>query len=67
MCQQFWRAGIVIESESNDDEIPTLSVSNDTNYELEGVVNGIRASMLADTGAAVTVMSKEFWIRLRLV
>ena len=33
------RAGLVIESESNDNEILTLSVSNDTNFKLEGVVS----------------------------
>ena len=43
------------------DNMPTFSISHDSNYVLEGSVNGVPASILADTGAAVTVMSREFW------
>ena len=52
--------------ESCNGNIPTFSVSCDSNYILEGLVNGVPANMLADTGAAVTVMSKEFWDRAKL-
>lgn len=47
--------------ESSEDSIPAFSISCDSNYVLEGFVNGVPASILADTGAAVTVLSKEFW------
>lgn len=46
---------------ASDDNVPTFSVSYDTNYVLKGLVNGVPANILADTGAAVTVMSKEMW------
>ena len=41
----FGGAGLVIELESNNDEILTLSVLNDTNYKLEGVVNSRYATV----------------------
>ena len=55
------KQGGAVAPEHGDSNVPTLSVSYDSNYLLEGRVNGVPASILADTGAAVTVMSKEFW------
>ena len=51
---------------SIDVKIPAFSIS-DLNYLLEGCVNGVCACILADTGAAITLVSKEFWERLKLM
>ena len=39
--------------------IPTFSVADETDYLLEGHVNGIPTKILIDTGAAATVLSSE--------
>ena len=36
------------------------------NYILKGCVNGVCASILADTGTAVTLVSKEFWDKVKV-
>ena len=48
-----------------DINIPAFSIS-DLNYVLEGCVNGVCASILTDTGAAVTLVSKEFWDKVKV-
>jgi len=42
-----------------DGIIPTFSISSESEYLLSGSVNGIPASILVDTGAAMTVLAKE--------
>lgn len=59
---QSMDAQLGIDFESSDDNIPVLY---DSNYVLEELVNGIPASILADTGAAVTMLSKDIWDRAR--
>ena len=43
-----------------DVNIPYFFIS-DLYHVLEGCVNSVYASILADTGAAVTLVSREFW------
>ena len=49
-----------------DINIPVFSIS-DLNYVLEGCVNGVCASsILADIGDAITLVSKEFWNKVKV-
>ena len=41
--------------------IPTLSVTSGKDCVLEGLVNGVPTSILIDTGAATSVLSKDLW------
>lgn len=43
--------------------IPTLSVCSGKDCVLGGLVNGVSANILVDTGAATTVLSKDMWER----
>lgn len=45
--------------------IPTLSVCSGKDCTMEGRVNGVSASVLVDTGAAATVLSKSMWDRVK--
>ena len=47
-----------IEAHTN---IPTFSVTDETDCILDGHVNGIPTKILIDTGAAATVLAKEVW------
>lgn len=44
--------------------IPTFSVSSQSDYVIQGQVNGANLNVLVDTGAASTVLSREAWGRL---
>ena len=45
--------------------VPTLSVLSGKDCVLAGQVNGVPASILVDTGAAITVLSKHMWDRAK--
>ena len=47
--------------------IPTFSVTDETDYLLEGRVNGIPTIILIDTGAVATVLSSEEWEKAKTV
>ena len=41
--------------------VPTFSVSLQSDYVIQGLVNGVAIDVLVDTGAAITVLSIEAW------
>lgn len=44
--------------------IPTFSIGSKKGFVLEGQINAVNVSILVDTGAAATVLSKEVWDRV---
>lgn len=51
------------EKRKTDGETPitTVAINAEADCMLEGRVNGVPARILADTGAAATIMSKTLW------
>ena len=43
--------------------ITAVTIKSKTDCLLEGRINGVSASILVDTGAAATTLSKELWDR----
>ena len=43
--------------------IPTLSMCSGRDCMMNGLVNGVSANILVDTGAATTVLSRDMWDR----
>ena len=41
--------------------VPTFSISSQSDYIIQGLVNGVAIDVLVDTGAAITVLSIEAW------
>lgn len=44
--------------------IPTFSIGSKKGFVLEGQINAVNVSILVDTGAVATVLSKEVWDRV---
>lgn len=41
--------------------VPTFSIYSQSDYVLQGLVNGVAIDVLVDTGAAATVLSRDAW------
>ena len=46
--------------------VPTFSVSSQSDYVIQGQVNGVSINILVDTGAATTVLSARAWEKIGL-
>ena len=47
--------------------IPTFSVDTESDYVVEGRVNGYPVNILIDTGAAATIVSSDVWEKKSLL
>ena len=48
----------------SESTVPTFSISSKKGFVLNGQINGVTVSIIVDTGAAATVLSKEVWDRV---
>ena len=48
-------------SEIIETTVPTFSIGSKKEFVLNGRINGISVSILVNTGAAATVLSKDVW------
>ena len=48
-------------SEITETTVPTFSIGSKKEFVLNGQINGVSVSILVDTGAAATVLSKDVW------
>ena len=52
------------QQQQQQQSIPTLSVSSACDYHLQGMVDGVPARLLVDTGAAATLINRTVWDRI---
>ena len=56
--------GTDILTDISETTVPTFSIGSKKGFVLNGQINGVTVSILVDTGAAATVLSKEVWDRV---